>query len=153
MVFWFDRLRPGMSRQPFRRSLLIFQEKPPWLYVVTHVVRRIGIDKIVWLESQLLEVNGAKFRLSENSADTDRNCPHILGWWSKSKGHVECSAQVEPTEAVETGSIEIVEELGCFFADFLLKSDQLIEAFAMLVINHRWYFASIVMLRPRLTCS
>ena len=125
-----------MPGQPFRCSLLIAPGKTSLAVGREfNVVRRIGIDEVVGLETQLLKVNVAEIPITQPGLILIKVICIRQPGRVRTEWNVECTASVEAAEAVEAGSIQVVKQLRCFAAGLLVDSDEIVEAFSVFVID------------------
>ena len=106
----YENYRSRVFAEPFRGCYLILPVKTTFRVVVEfHVVRRVGIDKIMLMKCQIAK---AKIRKSPplKNADILQKVIPIVDPLIATEGHVEQTAVVESAKSVITGSVQIVEE-------------------------------------------
>src|SRR5438876_2300299 len=101
-----------MSREPFRgANLFVPFETALRILSEFHVVRRIGVDKILGIERYCLEVNIRKLEPTEN-VDAIGKVTAVFELLVTPEGDIEAALLVEATEPVIGCSIQVVENLG-----------------------------------------
>src|SRR5438094_6103714 len=99
-----------MLREPFGSSDLLLPSEPVLrILPELDVVRRIGVDKIVWLQRNGFEVHVSKFEPIEGRDVVAEVCS-IVDTLVAAEWHVELAALVEPAQSVVPRSIEVIEK-------------------------------------------
>src|SRR5689334_8003125 len=103
-----------MLRKPMRQAFLILpREALPGVLRELYVVWRIGIDKVVRLELDGLEIAASKIPVGQEGL-VFREIVLVPDIGIAAVGNVEFALAVEPAKAVIASAIQIVEKRGRF---------------------------------------
>ncbi len=129
------------GQQPCRAHLVVPRKPARAVRRELYIIRRISVDKISRLEFQCLNIPIAERPLPKQPRIL-REISRIVDRFVSAERHIEIATLVETTQTVETGAIQVVEQLRAFLTVRLAIANQLIEALAVLieeflVIAHR----------------
>jgi len=124
-----------MLCQPLRQpNLIIPIEAVAGVLGELHVVRRIGVDDIVFSEPHRLEVFTRELPVLDDALQF-REVAGVVYGPVLTEGHVEESPRVEAAQAVVAGAVQVVEEPCRFFRMGLVFFDERVEALSIAVIG------------------
>jgi hypothetical protein len=122
-----------MMRQPFGQPYLIVPGEV-FLRVMRelNVIGRIRVDEVSRLDREFFKIRAHELPL--------RECRHVfaeirfVGYlFVAAERDVEFSLAIESAQTVVTGSIQVLDEAGCFFAVTVIFANDLIEPRSALV--------------------
>ena len=123
----------AMLRKPPGCSLLVFPSEAVFRVMrELDIVGRIGVYKIVALEGNGFHVRARERPVTEHVA-VRREVARVTNTCIPAKRHVEFARAVEPAQAVEARSIQIVEECRCFQTRAFSTRQERVETFPLLV--------------------
>ena len=127
----------GMAQEPLGEAdLIVPREAVGAVLGEGGVVGRIGVEEIVCVQGQVAEVGGREVPRREHALMTFERVG-IVDAAIATEGDIKGTLAIEAAETVEAGAIEVVEQGRRLARAHVAPCDELIEAFAMVVVGRR----------------
>src|SRR5437763_16772467 len=122
-----------MTRQPFHGAHLIFPRKTARVVRrELYIIRRIGVDEIIRLELDRLNISIAELPAPEDRGIV-RKVARVVNCFVGAKRDIEIAGSIEAAKAIKASSVQIVEQLGTFFALRFAVANQAVESVGMAI--------------------